>query len=339
MLSPSGRRDSGVDALRGLALVSMYVAHTAPTGGPAGIFTLSEYLTYPLFAALVGMGVELGTRRPWGAAFVRGCVLIVVGLLLDDLHTNVIGILVYLGVLTWVAHPLARLRTPTVAVVGLVAWAAAVPVRHALLDTRHDLFLHGHLTAIRLLDYVATGDFYQLLSVIGYGAIGIVLLRLTREHGWMVARPRQLAVGAGLMVVSGIYSVVATRGATGMEPYEATYREHVFCLLLVVAVALLVLALAPGLGPITRALAPMGRMTLTLYALQIAYLSLWAHHLRPGVSDDRWSNTALLVVGSLAIAWAWPHVVRREPLRRGPLEGLTSVIVDAHLGARTTPAT
>ncbi|WP_447646028.1 hypothetical protein [Nocardioides zeae] len=49
-------RDLGIDAARGLALVSMFVAHFAPTAGPGGVLDLSEYLTAPLFAFLIGWG-------------------------------------------------------------------------------------------------------------------------------------------------------------------------------------------------------------------------------------------------------------------------------------------
>ena len=75
----TARRDLRVDAVRGVALVSMYVAHCAPTAGPGHVLTLSEYATYPLFALLVGVGAELGPRSgraSWVGPLVRGAVLI-----------------------------------------------------------------------------------------------------------------------------------------------------------------------------------------------------------------------------------------------------------------------
>lgn len=42
------------DLARGVAVVSMLVAHTAPVGG---ILNLSEFLTAPLFAMIVGVSV------------------------------------------------------------------------------------------------------------------------------------------------------------------------------------------------------------------------------------------------------------------------------------------
>ena len=82
-------RDVGVDALRGVALVSMFVAHTAPVTRFSAFDDLSEYLTYPLFADLVGMGAALGRGRRSDPA--------VRGLLIERLDTSVNIILVYLS--------------------------------------------------------------------------------------------------------------------------------------------------------------------------------------------------------------------------------------------------
>ena len=45
-----------MDAARGVAVISMFVAHTAPSNGTADVLYLSEFLTFPLFALLVGVG-------------------------------------------------------------------------------------------------------------------------------------------------------------------------------------------------------------------------------------------------------------------------------------------
>ncbi len=308
----------------------MYVAHTAPTSRLDPVLNLTEYLTYPLFAALVGMGAVLSTSRVFGGAAVRGGVLVVLGLLLDRLDAQVVIVLVYLGLLTWVSYPLARCRTGVIAVVGAVALVATTPVRHGLLDTRTSLYVHGHVTAAHLLDYVATGDEYQLLSMIGFAAAGMVLLRLVRS-GTLAGRSRQLVVGSAVLLLAGVYALLVRHVVGHLEPYEASWTEHLFCLLLVVATALLVLGLAPGLGVLSTTSAAMGRMTLTLYVLQICYLSVWADQ-HPGSTDNRWANTAVLILGSVAVALVWPRVVRAGRFRRGPLEGATQLLVDAHLG-------
>jgi uncharacterized membrane protein YeiB len=310
----------------------MYVAHTAPDSRLSPVLNLSEYLTYPLFAALVGAGAVLSTRPDFRGAAVRGAVLIVLGLLLGKLGAHVVVVLVYLGLLTWVAYPLARCRTGVIAAVGTASLVASTPVRQSLLDTRADLYRDGHVSSAHLLDYVATGDEYQLLSVVGFAAAGMVVLRLARS-GPLAGRSRQLVVGGMVLLLAGGYAVLVRHLAGDLQPYEATRREHLFCLMLVVATMLLGLALAPGLGVIATTLAAMGRMALTLYVLQICYLSVWAHRY-PGTADDRWVNTFVLIVGSAAVALLWPRIAPRGRFWRGPLEGAAQLLVDTRLGRR-----
>ena len=78
---------------------------------------------------------------------------------------------------------------------------------------------------------------------------------------------------------------------------------------------------------IVALLAAAGAMTLTLYALQILWLAYDVRVLHPGQPDDSWVNLAVLLGGSLVMAWAWPAVVRRYPWRTGPLEGLVGVVI------------
>ena len=55
------RRDARVDMLRGLALVSMFVAHCAPDDGPFRLAALTEFATAPLFALLIGISASSRT--------------------------------------------------------------------------------------------------------------------------------------------------------------------------------------------------------------------------------------------------------------------------------------
>ena len=128
---PTTRRLDGLDAARGLAVVSMLVAHLSPVGG---VLDVSEYLTAPLFAVIIGisMGVRLTERRPAPTWFLldnaqRGLVLIVLGVLLQAIYAQIDVVLPYLGVLIIVLAPLALLlhRVP-VLTVGLAGALAVV---------------------------------------------------------------------------------------------------------------------------------------------------------------------------------------------------------------------
>jgi hypothetical protein len=312
--------------------MSMFVAHVAPSDGPGHLLNLSEYLTYPLFAAIVGMGATLGRDQPFGAALVRGGVLVAAGLWLDERGSYVIIVLAYLGLLTWVMHPLSRCRTPVVAATGLLALVVAPPLRHALLDQRLQLYLHGHVTAARLLDWVVTGDEYRLLSMVGYACLGMVVLREVRG-GRLSTRARQTVAVSVLLVSVVVFGAAARAGVIELHPYEATWREHAFCALLLAFTSLATLLLGPSLGVLTRAFAAVGQMAFSLYVIQILYLAAYVRQIHPGLTaDDSWANLALLIVSAFVLVLVWRTVVGRGVFRRGPLEGATALLVRAHLG-------
>ena len=149
------QRRTDVDLVRFLALASMYVAHVAPVPGPAHVLELSEYLTMPLFALLVGVGAQLGvwaagpaTRRWWWSMAVRATVLVGLGLVLDLAGAQVVIVLVHLGVLVLVAGPLARLPLAAVVAVAVAAFVVGgTPSSRPLRVGRRPLppALHGRL--------------------------------------------------------------------------------------------------------------------------------------------------------------------------------------------------
>ena len=66
--------------------------------------------------------------------------------------------------------------------------------------------------------------------------------------------------------------------------------------------------------------AQLGRMTLSLYVLQVGWLALVART-KPGEPDDSWLTLALLTLVSFLVAAVWPRIVRSGPFARGPFEG------------------
>ena len=315
------QRRTDVDVVRFLALVSMYVAHVAPVPGPAHVLELSEYLTMPLFALLVGVGAQLGVRsaaadtrgrRWWWSMVVRAAVLVALGLALDRAGAQVVIVLVHLGVLLVVAGPLARLP---LAVVVAVAVAALVA---------------GQTT--EMARFVWADGPYRLLPMVLYAAVGVLLSRwwLCGARARSVVLP--LAFGCGLLVLAAAMLAAEQLGRLDLVPYSGTAQETVLDTLLAAGVLGVGLAAARLLSRIAAGrrlvsvLAAAGAMTLTLYALQILWLAYDVRVLHPGQPDDSWVNLAVLLGGSLALAWAWPAVVRRQPWRKGPLEGPVGVL-------------
>ena len=317
------QRRTDVDVVRFLALVSMYVAHVAPVPGPAHVLELSEYLTMPLFALLVGVGAQLGVRsvaagtraRRWGwwrAMVVRAAVLVALGLALDRVGAQVVIVLVHLGVLLVVAGPLARLPQAAVVAVAVAAFVA------------------GQTT--EMARFVWADGPYRLLPMVLYAAVGVLLSRwwLSGARARSVVLP--LAVGGGLLVLAAAMLAAEQLGRLDLVPYSGTAQETVLDTLLSAGVLGVGLAAARLLSRIAvgrrlvSVLAAAGAMTLTLYALQILWLAYDVRVLHPGQLDDSWVNLAGLLGGSLVLAVLWPAVVRPAPWRTGPLEGPVGVL-------------
>lgn len=333
-LSSSRRRDLGVDAVRGIALVSMYLAHCAPTAGPAKLINLTEYATYPLFALLVGVGAELGTRgsdrRWWVGPLVRGAVLLAAAEVLEGFYAQVYIVLAFLGVLTWLTAPLARARSAMVGAVGLLALVVAPPL-NALAGEWTPTGFPGGATGLDLAEFLLVGGPgyagpYQLASMVFFACAGILLTRhVLPTRGGDERRALGLGLACGLLAAGWLVLHEVGR-LFEMRAYDVTYRVLVFDGLLVVAIALLVATLARRVHAIALPLAAMGAMSLTLYSLQILWLDADLRVLGHA-NDDTWLNVAVLVVGSVAVAMGWRAVIRRDPWRRGPIEGPVAAAV------------
>lgn len=314
------QRRTDVDVVRFLAVASMYVAHVAPVPGPAHVLELSEYLTMPLFALLVGVGAQLGvlsadtgTRRWWWSMAVRAAVLIGLGLALERAGAQVVIVLVHLGVLVVVAGLLARLP---VAAVGAVALAAFV----------------GSWSTEIARAVGADGPYWPLPMVV-YATIGILLSRWWL-HG---SQTRSVLVpgivGAVLLLLAAAMLAAEQLGRIDLVPYSGTAQETVLDALLAAGVLGVGLAAArvlsrraPGRRFVSL-LAATGAMTITLYLLQVLWLAYDVRILHPGRRDDSWTNLAVLLGGSLVLARVWHAVVRRGAWRRGPVEGLVGMAI------------
>lgn len=331
MMGPVTRR-LDVDFVRAIALVSMYVAHVAPSAGPANLLLLSEYLTMPLFALIVGVGAELGVRRAqthgeaaWARSLlVRAVALVLLGIALEQAGARVLIVLVHLGVLLLVAGPLSRLPSPAVLAAGAVAFVVA-PLLYAPAAPGGYFFDAVGLTAM-MESLMFTGYAYRVLTMVVYAAIGIVLARRWLRTTQSSAR-EPLAVGVGALVGAVAILVADMVGVLDVHPYAGTHLETFFDALLVTGTLGIGLWLAHLLPDVAvRPVAVMGAMTLTLYSLQILWLAYDVRVLHPMQSDDTWTNLAILTLGSLVIATAWMLVVRRGLWRRGPIEGVVALL-------------
>lgn len=323
-------RDLGVDVARGVAVLSMYVAHVAPSDGPGQVLLLSEFLTAPLFALLVGVGAELSAQRPrrsraWRSALVRGAVLLGIGVWLASLPSQILIVLVWLGVLTWIMAGVARLPSVLVAGIGVLGLAAG-PLWQRDVATwwARSIDAYGGLDApgVRLmgavLDLVLINDAYRLVAFVGYACLGVLAVRLLRSRATATAVVA-LGLAAALFALDKV-------GGVPLDPYAGTWQETAF-------VAVLALATLAGSwvvadrwrGAPVVALARVGGMALTLYVLHVLATIAYLRTEPASGRDDSWLLLAGLVLGSLALAWAWHLALGRTRLRRGPIEGLVGL--------------
>ena len=315
----------GLDLARGVAVVSMLVAHLSPVGG---LLDVTEYLTAPLFAVVIGaaMGIQLDRRHPGIVPFLvsnlqRGLVLVVLGVVLQLVYGQIDVVLPYLGLLVLVLAPIAVLIHH--APILTLGFAAAGTVLGPLVTERaRDAEVGSSWPGVvsDLVRWLATGEHYRLVSFLPMALAGLALAsvlttaRTKGRNGWGVAG---VLVGAA----AGAYLLGAT-SSDGAAAYSGSSAEVLGASLLasgVVVAAFLVADLAEDRGA-TRWLAPVvdtGRLALTAYTLQVLWLVLVSVVRGRGVADDSWlvllTTTLVVVGGCWALARWWGT---------GPLEWL-----------------
>ncbi|HEY1134290.1 MAG TPA: heparan-alpha-glucosaminide N-acetyltransferase domain-containing protein [Nocardioides sp.] len=337
-------RDLGIDAARGLALVSMFVAHFAPSSGPGGVLDLSEYLTAPLFAFLIGWGAQLGRGRHGEvvSVLVRAAALVGLGLLLEQTDAQIVIVLVWLGALTLLCLLLVRLPDLVLVALAIALYVLTPELltrsATALGEWRFEQLMAGEAgdgLYPRLLELTVAGPYYRLTSMLVVACIAIVLAR----HAGRIVTGVSLAV-TGIAAAGMLLAQKA--GGIDMAPYTGTPEVLTFEVVLVVAVVQAVRLAAVAVPTLAGPLGDAGRVTLTAYALQIVVAHAWVQDREPGFRDDSWALMGAMIVGSLALGWLWPRIVRLEPLSRGPLEGIERSValgvtagVDRVVGARS----
>ncbi|MBP6997327.1 MAG: DUF418 domain-containing protein [Phycicoccus sp.] len=332
LLPTLGKRDLTIDAARGTALVSMFIAHAAPSGGPGDVLNLSEFLTAALFATLVGAGAQQSAwhRTPWAVTIVRGGSLIGVGLLLHELGAQVYIVLTQLGVLTVLAALLARCGSALVTVVGMgvgFSGSLALPWLRGL-----ELATQG---PERLLWYLTIGDSYRLTTMVLWAATGILF---ARAEPWLAARRRvTIASAAVLVALAGGFLIAKRVGWLVLHPYSGTPDELIFNAALSHLVLLTALLVATSswrtlLDPLAAA----GRMTLTLYAAHIVFLAAWVGPWGHP-TDNSWLVLAALCLGAAVIVALWEPIWRRTGWR-GPIEGVVHAASELVASRRRQPS-
>lgn len=347
-----GSRLLFVDWARGAAYVLMVIAHVAPGDGPARILLVSEFLTAPLFALLIGVGAQLSwsASREHGWRYVlreavRAVLVIALGLLLMRSAASVLIVLVHLGVLMLLCLPLVRLRTKALvgaAILALVL-AVAVPSLYRVLPSGLDLDwsppAHHALTTV--LGLVGGAGAYRLTGLLLCALLGMLAIRAVQRAPMALWWRGALASAGAFAVILALLVAPNVLGLYEVHAYDGTPSEQIGVASGALGVFLMMWALERSpLGRtlpsrVAQLLAAPGQATLTLYTLQILVLHVYQVN-NPLARDDHWWMLALLVVLGAGFAMVWQTMfialARRAPraLRwmRGPLEGLIHEVED-----------
>lgn len=192
-LAPS--RIAAVDLARFLALAGMFAAHTWNRDEDGSLTLIGDLVAgraAALFAVLAGIGVVLVTRGALvrgdrGAAVrtlvARGIVILLIGLVLGFLGSNVYVVIAYYGLLFCVMAPLILLRTRWLVVLGL-ALALVGPVANqaarAALGVDFEVGSPDVLDVgepVELLRALLLTGIYPVVTWLVYGLIGVVIGR------------------------------------------------------------------------------------------------------------------------------------------------------------------
>lgn len=330
--TPGAGRIIGVDLARCLALIAMYVAHVAPSAGPAGILNLSEFATAPLFALLMGVSAYLSTERMsfpvlFASSVVRGIMLIAIGLYINTWDAHVDIVLPYLGVLSVLIAPLVFLPAWLLGVISLLSWWFATTALTYFTPAYNEQVLSGSYLQYAY-QWFFTGTHYQVFTLLAYACVGGILARALGEWGAVGDTVTAIAATG----VAGLIYWYATTELSEFLPYTASRLEIAFALFLSIAalgwsclLARIFASRAQVLDPLVAA----GRMTLSLYVLQIGVLALYIRY-APAYglpyNDDSWWMLVLLIALSLLFAWSWDRLLGRTIARRGPLESLLALV-------------
>ena len=337
-----------LDALRGLAIVCMLIAHGMPflwpTGVSAGVDLASRAVNdvaSPLFGLAMGAAAALvwgrdSVARAWPRRVLsdlgRGVVVFAIGMLLVELETWVAIVLQVLGVLMIVGIPLAALAGWAIrngmhramqwwllAGVTLVLFLLAPWATGVLVPAEGRLPNGTTGGASEIWAALAAGHSYRALSLLPFFALGATIA----SAGWF-ERPRRLGLVAlplslGLALLTGL-------GAFGEKALSGDvadqFRDLTLVLGALAAISLLV-SLGGALQHASRLVADLGTVALSLYVLQILVLSPMIEWWRPWLHSAAWGwafLAALVIVPSLVM------VLWRRTLGPGPVERLVALV-------------
>lgn len=233
------RRAMGVDVARAVALIGMVAVHTFPAehvdGAMSWPFAVFGGRAAALFAVLAGVSIAFVEKRSRGqlhgrtlaadraALVVRGLLILLIGLLLGHLETDIDTIIPYFGILFILAVPFYG-RSSRFLLIAAPVFAVFGPVLRHLLNGKipeqvdpeadYTLVTAARQPVLFILDMLVTG-FYPAILWMAYLCVGMVV-------GRQALTSRKVALkfvgwGAALAISAWMLSKVLLGPVGGMQ--------------------------------------------------------------------------------------------------------------------------
>ncbi|WP_374929663.1 hypothetical protein [Kytococcus sedentarius] len=310
----SPQRLVGIDAARGLAVLTMFVAHFAPSGGPGGLLGLSEFLAAPLFVAVMAVGAHLSyAHHGWAhmalAMLPRAAILWAVGLVLEEAGAQIDVVLGALAVTALCLPLLVPLPSWALGLVGVGAMLVGPALRDGLQTPMLEATVNGHRHVADLLGVLGAGPHYRLAPFIAYAALAILVARHAQD-----LRSR-IGLGVAGLALAGALMVLNRRGNPDFQPYDGSVWATLTSSGLVMAALLACVVVGAAWPAVAGPLATVGRTALTVYALQIVAAAAWVRVLGHR-TDNSWLLLGACGLGAWVVAALWQALLPG----RGPLE-------------------
>ncbi|MGJ6978982.1 hypothetical protein ACSDQ9_00415 [Aestuariimicrobium soli] len=311
-------------------MVSMVIAHTAPVGG---VFNVTEFLTMPWFALLMGCGLALAWQRtkardpgtPWWwfgvTGTLRGLVLIALGELLDPVYDQVLVVLQYLVcaqiAAVWLT-PLLGSRPRLGWALTVAVWLGGAPVVQAAIALQTTIRTGWRGT---LLQWLAAGPDYRAITMLVW-MLGGISMMAGRAAPRAEGSARSLRWAVALTGVTAVWQLVGKLAFPDtFLPYSGTLFETGHNLVLALAASLWCRWLAerfPAVVDRAAAVSALGRLALTGYVAQLLVLEEVQRLVLHGARDDHWWVLGVTVAVLLGGAWAWERLGWPRPVEAVP---------------------
>lgn len=318
------RRNLGLDAVRGLAVVAMVIAHGLPfirdRVSESGAFVLQQVndLASPLFVLVMGAAAGLSfprgtTTRGVARAAARGAALILLGVALEQLDHWVAVILHILGLLLIVGTPLLVLGTRWLLAIAAALFLVGPWVIETL--TRAAGGVPGGVAttagwaANPVMQWLVTNTHYRVLTLLPLFLVGAVLARRglddDRTAWWC------LMVGVALVWASFALELLGHRVVfSGDHPDQVQENGLALAAYGVVMATDIAGDRRPSMYAVLRPIALIGQVALSLYVFHVVLLV----PLIPKFPEGGWWPMGLLLGVSLVTAWAWARFIGRGPV-------------------------